>query len=115
MSNGLDPDQDRRSVGPDLDLHGLQRLLADDKSRRWRGTIGCAFLSLQVERRHRSGCGNTHADLRLRFYQTTLLRAPPHPLDYNSLIDKLCTDMCVLTMHFRKKLVHNLTDLALPR
>ena len=31
MSYSLDPDQDRRSVGPDLDPNGLQRLSADDK------------------------------------------------------------------------------------
>ena len=30
----LDPDQDRRNVGPDLDPNRLQRLSADDKSRR---------------------------------------------------------------------------------
>ena len=29
MSNGLDPDQARRSVGPDLGPNCLQRLLAD--------------------------------------------------------------------------------------
>ena len=33
MSNGLDPDQDRRSVGPDLDQNSLQRLSADEKRR----------------------------------------------------------------------------------
>ena len=32
VSNGLDPDQDRNCVGPDLDPNCLQRLLADDKS-----------------------------------------------------------------------------------
>ena len=32
MSNGLDPDQDRHSVGPDLGPNCLQRLSADDKS-----------------------------------------------------------------------------------
>ena len=31
MSNGLDPDQDRRSVGPDLDQICLQELSVDDK------------------------------------------------------------------------------------
>ena len=31
MSNGLDLDQDRRSVGPDLDPNILQRLSADEK------------------------------------------------------------------------------------
>ena len=32
MSNGLDPDQDRSYVGPDLGPNCLQRLSADDKS-----------------------------------------------------------------------------------
>ena len=32
MSNGLDPDQDQRSVGPDLGPNCLQRLSAEDKS-----------------------------------------------------------------------------------
>ena len=32
VSNGLDPDQDRRSVCPDLGPNCLQRLLANDKS-----------------------------------------------------------------------------------
>ena len=32
VSNGLDPDQDRRSVGPDLDPSSQQRLSAGDKS-----------------------------------------------------------------------------------
>ena len=32
VSNGLDPDQDRRSVGPDLGPNCLQKLSADDKS-----------------------------------------------------------------------------------
>ena len=31
MSNSLDPDQARHSVGPDLGPNCLQRLLADDK------------------------------------------------------------------------------------
>ena len=34
LSNSLDPDQDQRSVGPDLGLNRLQRLSPDDKSRR---------------------------------------------------------------------------------
>ena len=33
MSNSLDPDQARLSVGPDLDPNCLQRLSADVKSR----------------------------------------------------------------------------------
>ena len=32
MSNSVDPDQDRHSVGPDLDPNCLQRLSTDDKS-----------------------------------------------------------------------------------
>ena len=32
VSNDLDPDQDRRSVGPNLGPNCLQRLTADDKS-----------------------------------------------------------------------------------
>ena len=34
VSNGLDPDQDRRSVGHDLCINCLQKLSADDKSHR---------------------------------------------------------------------------------
>ena len=34
MSNSLDPDQDRRSVGPDLGPDCLQRLSADTKKYR---------------------------------------------------------------------------------
>ena len=34
MTNGLYPDQDRHSVDPDLGPNRLQRLLAEDKSRR---------------------------------------------------------------------------------
>ena len=34
VSNGLDPDQDRPYVGPDLDPNCLQRLSADEKRRR---------------------------------------------------------------------------------
>ena len=33
MSNGLDPDQDLHSVGPDLGPNCLQRLTADDKKK----------------------------------------------------------------------------------
>ena len=33
VSNGLDPDQDRHVVGPDLGPNCLQRLTTDDKSR----------------------------------------------------------------------------------
>ena len=34
VSNGLDPDRERHSIGPDLDPNCLQRLSADDKRRR---------------------------------------------------------------------------------
>ena len=34
QSNGLGPDQDRHSVGPDLGPNCLQRLIADNKIRR---------------------------------------------------------------------------------
>ena len=34
VSNGLDPDQDRSHVGPDLGPNCLQGLSADNKSRR---------------------------------------------------------------------------------
>ena len=37
MSNSLDPDQDRRSVGPDLGPNCLQRLATDDKRCRSQG------------------------------------------------------------------------------
>ena len=35
MSNGFNPDQDRRSVGPDLGPNCLQKIFADDQSRRF--------------------------------------------------------------------------------
>ena len=35
VSYSLDQDQDRHSVGPDLGPTCLQRLSADNKSRRW--------------------------------------------------------------------------------
>ena len=34
LSNGLDPDQGRRSVGTDLGPNWLQRLSADDKAKK---------------------------------------------------------------------------------
>ena len=34
VSNGLDPDQERHFVGPDLGPNCLQRLTANNKSRR---------------------------------------------------------------------------------
>ena len=37
VSNGLDTDQDRHNVGPDLGPNCLQMLSVDDKSRRWQG------------------------------------------------------------------------------
>ena len=46
MSNGLDPDQDRHSVGPDLGPNCLQRISADDKSRHWQGKSSRVFLDV---------------------------------------------------------------------
>ena len=37
VSNGLEPDQDRQSVGPDLVPNYFQKLPTDDKSRRYLG------------------------------------------------------------------------------
>ena len=37
VSNSLDPDQDRHSVGPGLGPNRLQRLIADDRSCCWHG------------------------------------------------------------------------------
>ena len=39
MSNGFDLDQDRHSIGPDLDPNYLQRLPADIKSRSKQGNL----------------------------------------------------------------------------
>ena len=51
MSNGLDPDQARHSVGPDLDPNCLQRLSADGVSTQrvklsiyWQKYIKCFLL-----------------------------------------------------------------------
>ena len=41
VSNGLDPDQDRHFVGPDLDLNVLQKLSADG-TRRYRVNLPTA-------------------------------------------------------------------------
>ena len=43
LSNGWDPDQVRRFVGPDLGLNCLQRLSADDKIRRWQKKVSVLF------------------------------------------------------------------------
>ena len=48
MSNGLDPDQDRHSVGPDLGPIYLQRLSADDKSPLELKHYFCLFSSVVV-------------------------------------------------------------------
>ena len=37
VSNGLDPDQDRHAVGPDLGSNCLQRLSVDDENRHQQG------------------------------------------------------------------------------
>ena len=39
LANSLDPDQDRRSVGPDLGPNCLQRSAADDKICSWQAKI----------------------------------------------------------------------------
>ena len=39
VSNGLDPDQDRLSVGPYLGPNCLQSLSADNRSGRWQGKM----------------------------------------------------------------------------
>ena len=44
MSNSLDPDQDRKNVGPDLGANGLQRLFAEDKISVYQFLVS-AFLS----------------------------------------------------------------------
>ena len=47
MSNGLDPDQEQRSVGPDLDPNCLHRLSAVDKlpqaSKEFSTVLFCLF------------------------------------------------------------------------
>ena len=48
VANGLDPDQDRRSVGPDLSPKCLQRLSADDKSPLARSKMTYGKLSLLI-------------------------------------------------------------------
>ena len=37
VSNSLNPDQDRQTVGPDLDPNSLQKLSADHKSHLYQG------------------------------------------------------------------------------
>ena len=44
MSNGLDPDQDRHSVGPDLGPNCLQRLSAENKLPLARKELNIEFL-----------------------------------------------------------------------
>ena len=46
--NGLDPDQDQRSVGPDMGPNCLQRLSADDKSMACVERVNMADKSLQI-------------------------------------------------------------------
>ena len=41
VSNSLDPDQDQQNVGPDLGPNCLQRLSADDESRRLQENSNC--------------------------------------------------------------------------
>ena len=49
MSNSLDPDQGRRSVGPDLDSNCLQRLSADDTGRQRVRGWGNSVFSLTAD------------------------------------------------------------------
>ena len=44
MSNGLDPDQDRHSVGPDLGPNCLQKLSADVESPLARKEVNAYFV-----------------------------------------------------------------------
>ena len=39
LSNCLEPDQDRRSVGPDMGSNGLQKLSADNKNRSYKDKV----------------------------------------------------------------------------
>ena len=55
ISNGLDPDQDRRSVGPDLDPNCLQMLSADAKSRRKQGKSYSNQMSQHIRSWYLSG------------------------------------------------------------
>ena len=48
MSNGVDPDQDRHSIGPDLDPNCLQRLSADDKLLVTGKELTCILLNIQT-------------------------------------------------------------------
>ena len=49
VSNSLDPDQDRHSVGPDLGPNCLQRLSADDRSCRFVHKISVLVASASRE------------------------------------------------------------------
>ena len=49
MSNGLDPDQDQHSVGPDLGLNCLQTLTADNKSCACKNRVKCLQLSPYID------------------------------------------------------------------
>ena len=49
VSNGLDPDQDRHSVGPDLDPNCLQRLSAVDKSPVAGKELTCVHVLLNIQ------------------------------------------------------------------
>ena len=52
MSNGLNPDQDRHSVGPDLNPNHLQRLSADDKVAASKERVKTLFF-----RKNKTSCG----------------------------------------------------------
>ena len=52
MSSSLDPDQDRRSVGPDLGINCSKRLSADDKSRRQQGKSRPTAIDILIPYKH---------------------------------------------------------------
>ena len=66
VSNSLDPDQDRHSVGPDLNPNCLRRLSADDKARKELGlcirptrTFRSALSVFPISLQMIVGCANT--------------------------------------------------------
>ena len=57
VTNSLDPDQDRHSVGPDLGPNFLQGLSAGDESRRQQGTSqGINLFSIHLQTKHQLHC-----------------------------------------------------------
>ena len=50
MSNGLDPDQDRRSVGPDLTPNCLQRLLVAASKKKVESSCAKTYRNIRTGR-----------------------------------------------------------------